>query len=240
MITSLVRKQVNVVGRGLQELMYPRICSHCDGRIESSVRFVCLACRGAISTLDLHTLIENEMTDRFWGRLPLTRAASLLPYGQGLPAQRLMWSMKYDNRPEIGNSLGGWLGSLVTESEVFGTFDAIVPVPLHPLRLKSRGYNQAARIAEGIGEATGVEVLAQAVLRVKHTSTQTAKSSFARVENMMEVFQLSPKHDLRGKIILLVDDVMTTGATLEAVGREILKGDVAELKVATLALARKF
>ncbi len=220
--------------------MFPRVCSHCNERLESSVRFVCVGCRSVISTLDLHTLVENEMTDRFWGRLPITRAAALLPYGQGLPAQRLMWSMKYDNRPDIGNSLGGWLGSVIGEAGVFGAFDAIVPVPLHPLRLETRGYNQALRIAEGIAEASGAEVLAEAVQRVKHTSTQTAKSSFARMENMQEVFRLSPKHDLRGRVILLVDDVMTTGATLEAVGRELLKGDISELKIATLALARKF
>ncbi len=240
MVASFVKSRLASGRQGVLELLYPRVCSHCNGRLESSVRFICLGCRAAISTLDLHTLVENEMTDRFWGRLPVARAAALLPYGQGLPAQRLMWSMKYDNRPEIGNSLGGWLGSIIGETSAFGSFDAIVPVPLHPLRLKARGYNQALRIAQGLAEATGVEVLAEAVQRVRHTSTQTAKSSFARVENMEEVFRLSPKHEVRGRTILLVDDVMTTGATLEAVGRELLKGDLAELKVATLALARKF
>ena len=232
---------ISLLRAGFQELLYPRLCSVCEGRIETGTRFVCLGCRMRLATLDLHRLPENELTDRFWGRLPVTRGAALLPYGKGLPAQHLIWKLKYDNRPDIGHRLGGWLGSMIAEaSETFGGLDAIVPVPLHPRRLAQRGYNQAERIAAGLGESLGVPVVNDAVLRVRETSTQTRKSGFERVENMQEVFGLSPKPEIHGRRVLLVDDVMTTGATLEAVGAELVKGGIAELKVATLALARRF
>ena len=179
------------------------------------------------------------MTDRFWGRLPVCRAAALLPYGEGQPARKLIWHLKYDNRPDIGTWLGRWLGDTLADGS-FGTFDAIVPVPLHPTRLRARGYNQAEYIANGIAAVTGVEVLPQAVARVRATETQTKKTSLERVENMEGVFRLSPKPELRHRTVLLVDDVMTTGATLEAVGRELIRAEPRALKVATLALARNF
>ena len=207
--------------------------------MEAGLRYVCLRCRKTMPTLDLHRLAENEMTDRFWGRLPVARAAALLPYGKHQPAQKLIWHLKYDNQPDIGAWLGGWLGDTLAEG-AFGAFDAIVPVPLHPSRYKTRGYNQAEHIANGIAEATGAEVFPHAVERVAATETQTRKSSFERVANMEGVFRRSPSVDLRDRVVLLVDDVMTTGATLEAVGRELVGAGPRELKVATLALARNY
>ena len=232
---------VATLGQGVRELLYPQLCCTCEGRIESGTRFVCLSCRSTLATLDLHTLVDNELTDRFWGRIPVTRGASLLPYAKSLPSQGLIWKLKYDSRPDIGVKLGGWLGSLISDAvDVFGGIDAIIPVPLHPLRHGQRGYNQAERIAYGLGNSLEVPVWADATLRQRNTSTQTRKSSFERLENMENVFQLSPKHDVAGKRVLLVDDVMTTGATLEALGRVIAAGGASELKIATLALARRY
>ena len=238
---SLFRSTRKRLVRGLEQLLYPTVCGNCGGAVQSGLRFVCLDCRFHLPTLDLHRLVENEMTDRFFGRLPVSRAAALLSYGEGQPSRRLIWHLKYDNRPGIGTWLGGWLGeTLSEEATAFGDFDAIVPVPLHRLRQRTRGYNQAERIAAGVAEATGAEVVTSAVHRTRHTATQTKKSSFDRAKNMEDVFALSPGHDLRGRRVLLVDDVMTTGATLEAVGLALMQAEPAELKVATLALARNF
>jgi len=184
------------------------------------------------------------MTDRFWGRIPVERAAALLPYSQGTPAQRLMWLLKYDNRPEVGYKLGAWLGQVISSSFVFGEVDIVIPVPLHEDKLRTRGYNQAERVAAGIAEEIDAQCLPFAVLRKRYTETQTRKSQFERMENVESVFELSVQleegkvHPLSGKHILLVDDVMTTGATLEALGRVILPVKPASLKVAVLALAR--
>jgi predicted amidophosphoribosyltransferase len=202
-----------------------------------------------MTTLDLHHLVENTVTDRFWGRLAVERAAALLPYSQGTPAQRLMWLLKYDNRPEVGVKLGGWLGQLIKNSFVFGEVDYVVPVPLHEAKLRTRGYNQAERVAAGIAEVINAECLPFAVKRKQFTETQTRKSQFERMENVESVFELSQRpqqqnandstlHLLSGKHVLLVDDVMTTGATLEALGRAVLPAKPASFKVAVLALAR--
>lgn len=184
------------------------------------------------------------MTDRFWGRIPVERAAALLPYSQGTPAQRLMWLLKYDDRPEVGFKLGAWLGQMLAGAFVFGAVDYVIPVPLHEDKLRTRGYNQAERVAAGIAESLGAECLPYAVLRKRYTETQTRKSQFERMENVESVFQLAVNvgqgkvHPLSGKHILLVDDVMTTGATLEALGSVLLPVKPASLKVAVLALAR--
>jgi len=197
-----------------------------------------------VTTLDLHHLPENTITDRFWGRLPVERAAALLPYSQDTPAQRLMWLLKYDDRPDVGLKLGGWLGQLLNNSFVFGEVDYVIPVPLHEDKLLTRGYNQAERIAAGIAEEIGAECMPFAVLRKRYTETQTRKSQFERMVNVEKVFELAASihedglHLLSGKHILLVDDVMTTGATLEALGSAILPAKPASLKVAVLALAR--
>lgn len=237
---SLFRSTRRAIVRGLEQLVYPEVCGNCGARVESGLRFVCVQCRIDMPTLDLHRLPENEMTDRFWGRLPVARAAALLSYGEGQPSRRLIWHLKYDNRPAIGTWLGGWLAETLTGDCSFGTFDVVVPVPLHPRRRRERGYNQAEQIANGIAEVSGASSLPHAVARLRHTDTQTKKSSFDRAKNMEGVFGLSPKHGLRDKHVLLVDDVMTTGATLEAVGQEIVRGEPASLKVATVALARDF
>ena len=233
---------------GAREVWFPMQCCHCDRRLPAGTRDLCIRCRSELVTLDLHQLPENIVTDLFWGRLPVERAACLLPYGGDAPVKRLMWRLKYDNRPDIGLRLGAWLGRLMDESDTFGDTDVIVPVPLHPRRLQKRGYNQAERIAAGIAESTGGLCLPHAVRRTRHTQTQTKKSRFERMANMDDVFELSrarsrglqtPASLIHGKHVVLVDDVMTTGATLGALGRAVLKAQPASLKVATLALARK-
>ncbi len=240
---------INRITAGFSEFIFPEACAVCGRSIPAGTRFVCVRCRATMTTLDLHHLPENTITDRFWGRLPVDRAAALLPYSQGTPAQRLMWLLKYDNRPEVGVKLGAWLGQLIKHSFVFGEVDYVIPVPLHEKKLRTRGYNQAERVAAGIAEEIDAECLPFAVVRKQFTETQTRKSQFERMENVEAVFELarSPNsqgqtnqksHFLTGKHILLVDDVMTTGATLEALGRAILPARPASFKVAVLALAR--
>ena len=228
---------------GLLATAFPRVCCLCEAAIPGGTRFVCLRCRATTETLDLHTLAENEMTDKFWGRLPVERAAALLPYGSGTLAERVMRLLKYDDRPDVGVSLGGWLGALLAGGDsVFGPVDVVVPVPLHPRKRRRRGYNQAERVAAGIARGLGGEVvcLQQAVRRTRETETQTRKSQFERLANVEGVFALTrgARRRLAGRRVLLVDDVVTTGATLESLGREVMTAEPASLKVATLALAR--
>ncbi len=224
---------------GLRELVFPGVCGVCASGLESGLAHVCLPCRAQLTALDLHTLPENEMTDRFWGLLPVERAAALLPYGEGTSAQRLMMGLKYDDRPQIGVGLGGWLGQLLTESAVFGGVDVVVPVPLYPRKQRVRGYNQAERVAAGIAGPLGAEVLPHAVRRRRDTETQTKKTRAERMANVDDVFELQQPERVRSRRVLLVDDVMTTGATLEALGKAVLVGEPASLKVGVLGLVRR-
>ena len=227
--------------RGLEEIAFPELCPLCEKVLPRKVRWVCAPCRARLSTLDLHRVEVNEMTDRFWGHLPVSRAAALLPFGKQLPAQRLIWKLKYDDRPDIGVALGAWLGSLLAESEAFGEVDAVVAVPLHPSRLIKRGYNQAEKIATGISMAMPAAInLSHLAIRTRSTETQTLKNRFERIENMESVFALKKPEELKGKTVLLVDDVLTTGSTLEALGLAVLQSEPKALKVATLALARNW
>lgn len=228
---------------GLLATAFPRTCCLCDAAIPGGTRFVCLRCRATTETLDLHTIPENEMTDKFWGRLPVARAAALLPYGENTLAERVMRLLKYDDRPGVGVNLGGWFGTVLGGADsVFGPVDVVVPVPLHPRKRRRRGYNQAERVGSGIARGLGgdVECLAGVVRRTRFTETQTRKSQFERLANVEGVFALTrgARSRLAGRHVLLVDDVMTTGATLESLGREVLRAEPASLKVATLALAR--
>jgi len=180
----------NKLATGFSEFVFPEACAVCARPVPSGTRFVCIRCRAKLTVLDLHHLPENSMTDRFWGRIPVERAAALLPYSQGTPAQRLMWLLKYDNRPEVGVKLGSWLGQMIKSSFVFGPVDYVIPVPLHEDKLRTRGYNQAERVAAGIAEEIGAECLPFAVLRKRYTETQTRKSQFERMENVESVFEV--------------------------------------------------
>ncbi len=241
--------EVESIGLGLRDIAFPSVCGVCSHRLNSGIDHVCLSCRATLTVLDLHTIPQNTMTDRFWGRLPIVRAAALLPYTPEAPAVRIMQLLKYDDRPQLGYNLGSWFGRLLAESKVFGEVDLVVPVPLHPKKFRIRGYNQAERIARGIADVMEAQCLPYLVERRRHTQTQTRMSKFERMVNVDDVFQLAgtsasgaapryAKNLIQGRSILLVDDVMTTGATLESLGKAILPAEPGELKVATLALAR--
>ena len=151
--------------------------------------------------------------------------------------QHLMHNFKYKGIQKIGNLLGNIAGGQLVKSPVFKTVDLIIPVPLHKSRLRKRGYNQSLCFAEGLSEKMGVTVDENNLLRVRATETQTHKSRFSRFENMQQVFTLKNPEALRNKHVLLVDDVVTTGSTLEACGAELLKVEGLKLSIATIACA---
>ena len=151
--------------------------------------------------------------------------------------QNLIHNFKYRNRPQIGNMLGRLAGRQLAETDTFKTVDLIIPVPLHPSRLRKRGYNQSERYAAGIAEKLGSMIATKNLVRIKATDTQTHKSRLARYENVKAVFGVKNPQQLAGKHILLVDDIVTTGSTLEACGRMLLDIDGVTLSIATIAYA---
>lgn len=173
----------------------------------------------------------------FWGRLPLFAATSQYYFTKESMMQRLMHQLKYRGNKNVGLYLGRLMGAALAGSNRFSDVDALVPLPLHISKEHKRGYNQAAVICEGMATAMGTKVLNSVVMRTEDTESQTRKGRVQRWQNMEGKFRLLDAATIENKHLLLVDDVVTTGATLEACGRELLKATNLKLSVATLCFS---
>jgi len=176
--------------------------------------------------------------DKLIGRLPISFGSAFLKMKKGGHVQKMLHQLKYNHHPEIGVKLGKVFGSELNQQGLAGTFDLIVPVPLHPSRIRKRGYNQSAKFAEGLGFALEIPWSDSISIRKQRTKTQTKKSKLERWENVKDVFSINQASTVRDKRILLVDDVITTGATLEACGSHLVQRGCAQLGVACIAEAQ--
>jgi len=179
---------------------------------------------------------ENPIKDKFIGRLPVKYAWAFLKFRKTGIVQHLLHHLKYNNHPEIGLRLGQLIGKEIKENNLATAFDEIVAMPLHRKREIKRGYNQSRKIAEGIAERTGIPV-SENVLRQINTTTQTRKNRVERWQNVAEAFQIKSPALIKDKRILLVDDVITTGASLEACGQQFIEHGCAELSIVCVAEA---
>ena len=184
---------------------------------------------------NFHLHAGNPVEKIFWGRIHLAAATALCHFTAGSTIQQLLHQLKYQGNQEAGYFLGGMMGSALHASDRFAGVDMLLPLPLFAARQKKRGYNQAAVLCNGIASITGWPVNTTAITRQQATETQTHKSRVERWMNMEDKFELSDKNTIAGKHILLVDDVVTTGATLEACGQALLRVAGVKLSIATLA-----
>ncbi len=221
----------------LVSLVYPRLCPSCGSSLLRNERFICLPCRYELPETNYHCDPENRVARHFWGRVPLSGAASLYTFATGSNVQKLIHALKYENKPEIGEVLGMYYGLQLKSAPPFMHANLIVPVPLHPRKEHKRGYNQAARFANGLSQGMGIKAAKHILKRVNFTETQTRKNRMERWENVRSVFQLGERLFRPDCHILLVDDVVTTGATLEACARTLLEAGCREVSVATIACA---
>ncbi len=218
-------------------LLFPQLCQACGDNLISGEDLICTDCIYNLPYTNFHQLPDNVVARQFWGRLNLEAAYAMLYFIKGGKVQQLMHAFKYDNVPQIGNKLGAIAGEQLKQHKVFKNADAIIPVPLHKTRQRKRGYNQSAFFAEGIAAALNRPVLCDNLVRTKATVTQTHKSRFERAVNMQGVFTLAHPEQLISKHILLVDDIITTGATLEACAAALLTVPGLQLSIATIAYA---
>ena len=185
----------------------------------------------------MYKQIENEFTHRFWGRFPLHTGASMFYLRKGNPIQKALYSMKYRNQAKAGLLFGRQFGALLKSAAHYRTVNYVIPLPLHAIREKERGYNQSLYFAQGIVDSLGAACLSSAVVRIVATKSQTHKNRMERFANVHDVFRVKKPALLEGKHILLVDDVMTTGATLESCGHALLEVPGIRISMATIALA---
>ena len=222
---------------GFINLFYPRLCQACHCFLIQNEKQICTKCLFHLPKTNFHLQEKNPVSEIFWGRVKLEYAASFFTFAKGSKYQKLIHKLKYHNLPEIGIVLGKHLGFTLQESPFYQDIDLIIPVPMHPKKMKIRGYNQAELIAKGLSEIMKVPVYTDQLIKEKHTESQTKKRKSERWKNVEKVFKIKDDNILENQHILLVDDVVTTGATLDACANCILQIKGARVSIATLAYA---
>jgi ComF family protein len=223
--------------QGFTHLFYPRLCEGCNKPLLPEEEVLCLNCNVySLPRTAYHHIPDNETAMRFAGRFPFERATTLAYFTNEGLLQHLLHELKYNSKKQVGIFLGHQLGYDLKQTTWTKGIDMIVPVPLHKKKQAERGYNQSELIAEGLGAVLKIPVEAELLERVRHTESQTKKTRAERIENMSGAFRLK-NTEIAEKHILLVDDVLTTGATLEACALAIHAAAVVKLSMATIGIA---
>lgn len=221
----------------LLQLAFPQVCAGCGSDLLQVNQLLCLHCLEVLPATTFHLHNNNPVEKLFWGRMPVTYGTSQYYFTKESLVQRLMHQFKYKGNKDLGLFMGRMMGHQLKESNRFLEVDALVPLPLFPKKERKRGYNQATILCEGIAEVLQKPIIERAVIRTMHTESQTKKNRVQRWENMKDHFRLVNETALKDRHVLLVDDVITTGATLEACGQEILKAEGVRLSIATLCFS---
>lgn len=222
------------------DTLFPRNCAECNGRLAPDERVLCIRCNMLLPRLNHFAKpYDNDLAQLFYGKVEIERAAAFLLFRPHSDIADIIYHMKYHQRPDIARNIGYIMGMEALKSGFLGGMDAIIPVPITAKRQLKRGYNQSLMLAEGICDASGIPVLRNVLIRRYFRESQTALSHLQRLENVKDVFFLADADSVRGKHILLVDDVITTGATTSTCARCIhLAGDCT-VSVFSFGLAKK-
>jgi ComF family protein len=221
----------------LISLFYPRLCAGCNTPLVKGEEVLCLSCMADLPRTNYHFNVENPVFLAFIGRANIEMATSFCRFDKGGRLQHLLHQLKYNRNLEVGRKMGMLLGYDLSQCELYKNIDAIIPVPLHPRKEKSRGFNQSAEIGKGLSESMNRPLLLGNLVRVAHTASQTRKGRYERWENVHGIFDVKNSALLTDKHLLLVDDVITTGATLEACCAPLLEIPGVRVSIATLACA---
>ena len=218
-------------------LLFPRLCHACGDHLVRNEYLICTKCLFAIPKTNFHLDSNNPVARMFWGRCIIEKASSFSFYTRGSIIRNLIHKMKYRGRKEIGFELGKIYSSYLKSAGFYDGIDIIIPVPLHPSKLRKRGFNQSEFVAMGLAEQAGLPVEQDCLKRITGSGTQTKSSRFDRWVNVAGIFAVVNPSLITGKHVLLVDDVITTGSTIESCANELLKCEDVKVSVVSLAAA---
>jgi competence protein ComFC len=221
--------------KDILNLFFPEICLACKNILSTNENLLCLECRHDLPETKFTNQSNNSVEKMFIGRIPIEHGTSLFFFYKKGKIQEVIHQLKYRNQQEIGALFGEWLGEEIKNSTRFNKIDCIVPVPIHRKKLKKRGYNQLTNFGVSLSKVLNVKFLDHVLIKNETTETQTHKGRIDRWENVKTLFEIQNMNDFKGKHILLIDDVITTGATLEACSNQILQCENVKISIAVIA-----
>ena len=223
--------------KSIINLFFPKVCNACNNLLNDHVDSICLDCRHDLPVTNFHFDNNDSVMKVLYGRAEIENGTALFRFEKKGKVQHLIHNLKYKDIEHIGFILGDWLGGELKTLEAYNNIDIVIPVPLHKNKLKIRGYNQVAKFGQQIAKALQAEYIDDVLLKITNTKSQVNKKRFARWNNNEELFTLENQSKIENKHILIVDDLITTGATLEACISVLNQSKNIKISIATMAIA---
>jgi ComF family protein len=224
--------------KSIINLFFPKSCSGCDAILLANEKVICSICRHNIPLTNHHLLVENEAFKKFYGRIPVEYASAFLYFHKKGIVQKMIHNLKYKGHEEVGTLLGEWYTEDLKETISSLKTDEIIPVPLHPKKHRERGYNQVTTFGKSLSEKLGLNYNETILFRKVYSKTQSKKNLLGRTEGIETIFDVHFTEKDHNKHFIIIDDVITTGATLEACGRALLKIPGAKISIICMAMAQ--
>jgi ComF family protein len=221
----------------LLDIIYPRTCEACGQSLLGGENLICIKCIVELPRTNSHIQEIESISNRFWGKVEVEKTITYLRFSKKSKVQKLLHALKYKNKSELGVLLGKLYGTELKQISIEENIDVLIAVPLHPTKYLQRGYNQADSIAEGLSIVLNIKHETEAVKRVIHTNTQTKKSRYERFQNVENIFEIVDTEKIKDKRIAIIDDVLTTGSTIESLSICLLNAGCKSISVITIAAA---
>lgn len=226
-----------MVFENIINVLFPKVCMGCHVFLQTNENVICTNCRHEMPLTNHHLNLENEAYNKFYGKLEIESASTLLYFHKKGMVQEMIHNLKYHGHEEIGTVLGHWYCEDLKKLQLTQFFDEIIPVPLHKRRLKERGYNQVTTFGQSLSEGLSIPYNAEILKRVKYSKTQVKKTLLSRTEIGTAIFESEFTEKDHCKHFLLIDDVLTTGSTLESCGRALMKIPGAKISIVCMAMS---
>jgi len=218
-------------------LFFPKICYICKLQLTDNEEHICTTCRHNLPVTDFHLNQDNTIKKLLYGRAKIENGTALLRFEKKGSVQQLIHELKYRDQEAIGLFLGDWLGEELSKNEAYKNINIVIPVPLHKNKLRKRGFNQVSKFAKQIAKALDAQYIDNVLIKTTNTSSQVNKKRFARWTNDAHIFSIKNPEQISNKRILLVDDIITTGATMEACIEVLNQAENIKISIACMAIA---